>query len=56
MRIGTLAVMALLAAGPAAVAQDVSIQGHSDQPSVRVFRNYTLPAGETAQQVVVVGG
>jgi uncharacterized RDD family membrane protein YckC len=48
--------MALLAAGPAALAQDVSIQGHSDQPSVRVFRNYTLPAGETAQQVVVVGG
>ena len=56
MKHGILAVMALLAAASAAPAQDVNVQVHFDSPSVRVLQNYTLRSGETARQVVVIGG
>jgi len=56
MRSAIFGLMALLAVAPVATAQGVTIGARSDNPSVRVLQNYTLPVGETVQQVVVVGG
>jgi uncharacterized RDD family membrane protein YckC len=55
MRVGLLALMTLLAA-PGAHAQGIDIHVNVTNPSVRVFQNYTLRAGESARQVVVIGG
>lgn len=51
-----LLLLPLLAAASQAGAQDVSVGVHLTNPSVRILENYTLHAGETVDQVVVVGG
>lgn len=58
MKTGILVLTALLSAAPtpAPPAQDVDVQVHFNNPSLRVLQNYTLRPDETAEQVVVIGG
>jgi hypothetical protein len=56
MKRALLGLMALLAAAPAAHAQDASAGVRFNNPSVRIVQNYTLKPGETVEQVVVVAG
>jgi uncharacterized RDD family membrane protein YckC len=54
MRRATLALMALLAAAPAARAQSVDIR--LSDPALSILRDYTLRQGDTARDVLVIAG
>ena len=54
MRRATLALMAVLAATPAARAQNVDIR--LNDPALSILRNYTLRQGDAARDVLVIAG
>src|SRR3954468_789885 len=56
MKIRLLLTLVLLAGGAAVHAQEIDTGLRFSNPAVRVLQSFTLDAGETVQQVVVIGG